>query len=61
MSNEAINEYLNSIRAIYKKAKGREKTVILDGGVLATGLSRKQLRQHGATQKQSLDSVTKAK
>lgn len=52
MSNEAITEYLNSIRASYQKAKGLEKTVILDGGVLATGLSRKHLirRLSGSTE-----------
>jgi hypothetical protein len=43
MSNEAIKEYLNQIRESYRKAVRREKTKILDGAGLATGLSRKQL------------------
>ncbi len=45
MSNEAITEYLNSIRASYKKASRREKTRILDGAVLATQLSRTHLNR----------------
>lgn len=43
MSNEAVIEYLNSIRDSYQKAKGRAKTLILDGAVLATRRSRKHL------------------
>ncbi len=43
MSNEAITEYLNSIREIYQKAKRREKARILDGAALATRFSRKHL------------------
>jgi hypothetical protein len=43
MSNEAVTEYLNSIRESYQKAKRREKAVILDGAMLATRFSRKHL------------------
>lgn len=43
MSNEAITEYLNSIRQSYQKAKRREKARILEGAVLATRFSRKYL------------------
>ena len=43
MSNEAITEYLNSIREGYQKAKRREKALILDGAILATRFSRKHV------------------
>jgi hypothetical protein len=43
MNNEAVTQYLNAIRDKYKKSTRREKTIILDGAMLATGLSRKHL------------------
>lgn len=43
MSNEAVTEYLNSIRESYRKASRRLKTNLLDNACLATGRSRKQL------------------
>ena len=43
MSNEAKNEYLNSVRDEYKKANRREKSIILGHSALVTGLSRKRL------------------
>jgi hypothetical protein len=43
MSNEAVTEYLNSIRESYQKANRRKKSVILDGASLATRFSRKHL------------------
>lgn len=43
MSNEAKDQYLNSIRDEYKKSKRREKSVILRHAMLVTGLSRKRI------------------
>ena len=43
MSNEAVTEYLNSIRQSYQKASRREKACILEGAILATRFSRKHL------------------
>ena len=43
MSNEAISEYLNSIREEYRKAIRKEKSVILSHAELVTGLTRKQI------------------
>lgn len=43
MSNEAVTEYLNSIRESYQKVNRREKARILEGAILATKLSRKHL------------------
>jgi len=43
VSNEAITEYLNSIRVEYKKANRREKAAILRHAEFVTGLSRKRI------------------
>lgn len=43
MSNEAVTEYLNSIRESYKKANRRSKANLLENAVLATKRSRKHL------------------
>jgi hypothetical protein len=43
MSNEAVNEYLNSIRESYRKSDRKGKTRLLHHAVLATGRDRKHL------------------
>jgi hypothetical protein len=43
VSNEAITQYLNSIREEYKKSSRREKGVILRHSMMVTNLTRKRL------------------